>query len=137
MSSMNNPPDLMAVAEMGILSSISLAMGLFLLCGMDAWIDRENAVRFTIGAAACIFFCLVVIVLAVVTQIILHPKNVEADDQLMIHWWFGGKETVPFGSISDMVIDPRAPRSIMTRWTGDSMGLKGRRVRFGLTTRSW
>jgi hypothetical protein len=133
MSSMNNPPDLVAVAEMGILSSISLAMGLFILSGMDAWIDGENAARFTIGAAACIFFCLVVIVLTVVTQVILRPKKVEAHEILTLHWRFRGKEAVPFDSISDMAIDPRAPRSMKTKWTGGSMGLRGRRMRFGLS----
>lgn len=130
---MKNPPDLVAFLEMGLLSSMSLATGLFMLSGFDTWISGENATRFTIGVVACFGFSIVIIALTIVMQVILRPKQVEVKENIVLHWRFKGTETVPLDFISDLVINPGAPGSIKTRWTGGSIGFKGMRVRIGLT----
>lgn len=130
---MKNPPDIMAFIEMGILSSMSLSVGLYIFSGMEAWSGGEDANRFAVGAAVCIIFALILLAFAFTTQIIKRPCRVDMDDELTLHWRFRSAETVPFDSIKDMYIDPRAPDSIVTRWTSGFIGFKGKKMRFGFT----
>lgn len=131
---MKNPPDPIWFLELGIMSILTLAVGLFILSGMDEWTAGEDTIRFTIGAVVCIGFSVVMVSFTIIMQIVKRPKEVIVDnDGLKLHWRFKDTETFPMDSISDLIVDPRAPKSIMTRWTGGSIGFRGKKMRFGFT----
>jgi hypothetical protein len=82
---------------------------------------------FIVGAVA-------IIIMLIVKEGILRPREIEVkEDGICIRWRGAKIQEIPYDDIVDYYHDPRSPNTWNTRWMGGSIGLKGRSARFQLT----
>jgi hypothetical protein len=129
---MKNQIDRMAFAQMGFLALMTLAGALIILSIMGKSPEGENDITLTTAVVACISFSFFVLGLAIYTQLIIRPKEVDVEEELVIHWRFKEPVVIPLEWITDLAIAPKAQHSMINRRTGGAIGLKGKWVRFGL-----
>jgi hypothetical protein len=129
---MKNPLDRFAFIEMGILASITLSAAIIILSIIGNFQNGNRDSILTIGVIACLSFSCFIVVLTIITQLIVRPTEVNIERELIIHWRFKDPMIMPLDSISDLVISPKGPHSMKTRWTGGAVGLKGKWIRFGV-----
>jgi hypothetical protein len=85
--------------------------------------------------AAAVFLLGPIFLISVVLfrELFLRPLDIVVADTIHIRWSLNRTIELPFDSVSNMILNKKAPGSIMTKWSSGSIGIEGRKTRLWLS----